>query len=101
MTTRHRPPGVLRRTAGALAAGALAPAGVIALPASPAQADTTAKGDVIANLWEWNWNSIASECTNILGPAGYGAVQVAPPSESLKQSSYRDSFAALRPSGRG
>ncbi|MGW7421863.1 carbohydrate-binding module family 20 domain-containing protein [Streptomyces sp. NPDC054813] len=87
MTTRHRPPGVLRRTAGALAAGALALAGVIALPASPAQADTTAKGDVIANLWEWNWNSIASECTDVLGPAGYGAVQVAPPSESLKQSS--------------
>jgi alpha-amylase len=89
MTTRHRPPGVLRRrTAGALAAGALALAGVIALPPSPAQADTTAKGDVIANLWEWNWNSIASECTNVLGPAGYGAVQVAPPEESLKQTDY-------------
>ncbi|WP_217552652.1 carbohydrate-binding module family 20 domain-containing protein [Streptomyces sp. GbtcB6] len=86
--TRHRPPGVFRRTAGAVAAGALALAGVIALPATSAQADTTAKGDVIANLWEWNWNSIASECTNILGPAGYGAVQVAPPSESLKQSNY-------------
>ncbi|GHI08223.1 carbohydrate-binding module family 20 domain-containing protein [Streptomyces cellostaticus] len=42
---------------------------------------------MIANLWEWNWDSIASECTNILGPAGYGAVQVAPPAESLKQSS--------------
>jgi alpha-amylase len=89
MTTRHRPPGVLRRrTAGALAAGALALAGVIALPPSPAQADTTAKGDVIANLWEWNWDSIASECTNVLGPAGYGAVQVAPPEESLKQTDY-------------
>ncbi|MER6571226.1 carbohydrate-binding module family 20 domain-containing protein [Streptomyces sp. NPDC001093] len=85
---RHRPPGVLRRTATAAAAGALALAGVIALPATSAQADTTAKGDVIANLWEWNWDSIASECTNVLGPAGYGAVQVAPPEESLKQSSY-------------
>ncbi|MFJ3301914.1 carbohydrate-binding module family 20 domain-containing protein [Streptomyces sp. NPDC086549] len=86
--TGHRPPGAFRRTAGAVAAGALALAGVLALPPTPAQADTTAKGDVIANLWEWNWDSIASECTNVLGPAGYGAVQVAPPAESLKQSSY-------------
>ncbi|OIK02303.1 alpha-amlyase [Streptomyces sp. MUSC 14] len=88
---RHRPPGAagaFRRTAGATAAGALALAGVLALPATPAQARTTAKGDVIANLWEWNWDSIASECTNVLGPAGYGAVQVAPPEESLKQTNY-------------
>ncbi|MFF4254828.1 carbohydrate-binding module family 20 domain-containing protein [Streptomyces sp. NPDC001663] len=84
----HRPPGVFRRTATAAAAGALALAGAVALPATTAHADTTAKGDVIANLWEWNWDSIASECTNVLGPAGYGAVQVAPPAESLKQSSY-------------
>ncbi|MFF4904145.1 carbohydrate-binding module family 20 domain-containing protein [Streptomyces sp. NPDC001260] len=86
--SRHRPPGVLRRTATAVAAGTLALAGAVALPAADAHADTTAKGDVIANLWEWNWDSIASECTNVLGPAGYGAVQVAPPAESLKQSSY-------------
>ncbi|ALV36102.1 carbohydrate-binding module family 20 domain-containing protein [Streptomyces sp. CdTB01] len=86
--SRHRPPGVFRRTATAVAAGTLALAGAVALPAADAHADTTAKGDVIANLWEWNWDSIASECTNVLGPAGYGAVQVAPPSESLKQSSY-------------
>ena len=87
--TGHRPPGVFRRrTASAVAAGALALAGAVALPAASAHADTTAKGDVIANLWEWNWNSVASECTNVLGPAGYGAVQVAPPAESLKQPSY-------------
>ncbi|MFJ9866230.1 carbohydrate-binding module family 20 domain-containing protein [Streptomyces sp. NPDC101165] len=86
--SRHHPPGVLRRTATAAAAGALALAGAIALPATPARADTTAKGDVIANLWEWNWDSVASECTNVLGPAGYGAVQVAPPAESLKQTNY-------------
>ncbi|GGM71971.1 carbohydrate-binding module family 20 domain-containing protein [Dactylosporangium sucinum] len=39
--------------------------------------------DVIANLWLWPWNSIASECTNVLGPAGFGAVQVAPPEDSI------------------
>ncbi|MFE2428377.1 carbohydrate-binding module family 20 domain-containing protein [Streptomyces sp. NPDC059373] len=81
-----------RLSAGALAlAAALALGGVAALPATQAHAATdtgVANGDVIANLWEWNWDSVASECTNVLDPAGYGAVQVAPPAESLKQSNY-------------
>ncbi|MFE3169093.1 hypothetical protein [Streptomyces sp. NPDC059224] len=68
MTTGHRPPGALRRTAGALTAGTLALAGPIALPAAPAQADTTAKGNTIAGPWEGNRNSIASGCTDALGP---------------------------------
>jgi alpha-amylase len=44
--------------------------------------------DVIANLFEWNWPSVASECTNVLGPQGYGAVQVAPPEDSLSASGH-------------
>lgn len=36
---------------------------------------------VIANMFEWSWTSVASECTNFLGPAGYGFVQVSPPQE--------------------
>ncbi len=39
--------------------------------------------DVIANLFEWNWDSVAAECSNVLGPDGYGAVQVAPPEDSI------------------
>jgi alpha-amylase len=39
--------------------------------------------DAIANLWQWPWTSVSSECTNVLGPAGYGAVQVAPPEDSI------------------
>jgi alpha-amylase len=46
-------------------------------------ASTPPRGDVTANLFEWSWTSIASECTNVLGPDGYGAVQVAPPEESV------------------
>src|SRR3954462_81876 len=42
--------------------------------------------DVIANLWEWNWRSVGRECTDVLGPAGYGGVQVAPPQASLSRS---------------
>ncbi|NEB05809.1 carbohydrate-binding module family 20 domain-containing protein [Streptomyces sp. SID13726] len=77
--------GALRRTARAVAVGALTLAGVTALPAASARADATASGDVIANLWSYNWDSVASECGDVLGPNGYGAVWVAPPAESLKQ----------------
>ena len=40
---------------------------------------------VTANLWEWNWPSIGRECRTVLGPAGYGGVQVAPPQDSVKR----------------
>ncbi|OLB79774.1 MAG: alpha-amylase, partial [Actinobacteria bacterium 13_2_20CM_2_71_6] len=38
-----------------------------------------------ANLWEWNWPSIAYECVRVLGPVGYGGVQVAPPQDSVSR----------------
>jgi alpha-amylase len=61
-----------------------------ALPAAPpvaaaAATATNSSRDVIANLWEWNWPSIARECTTVLGPKGYGGVQVAPPTDSTKR----------------
>ena len=46
--------------------------------------------DVVANLFEWNWPSVAKECTAVLGPAGYGAVQVAPPQDSVKRQALGD-----------
>ncbi|GAA4919231.1 alpha-amylase [Nonomuraea thailandensis] len=48
-----------------------------------AQAAPPGDRDVIANLWSWNWNSVARECADHLGPAGYGGVQVSPPQDSL------------------
>jgi hypothetical protein len=30
---------------------------------------------VIIQMFEWSWDSIASECKNFIGPAGYGYVQ--------------------------
>ncbi|ACV81462.1 pullulanase X25 domain-containing protein [Nakamurella multipartita] len=44
---------------------------------------TAKRGDVVANLFEWNWKSVSTECQTVLGPAGYGAVQVAPPQNSI------------------
>lgn len=33
---------------------------------------------VIVQMFEWTWDSVAAECTNFLGPAGYGFVQGKP-----------------------
>ncbi|EJD44954.1 glycoside hydrolase [Auricularia subglabra TFB-10046 SS5] len=33
------------------------------------------KAPVIIQMFEWNWDSLAAECTNFIGPAGYGFVQ--------------------------
>jgi alpha-amylase len=52
---------------------------------SAAQNTTTGSHDVLANLWEWNWPSVAKECTDVLGPSGYAGVQVAPPADSLSR----------------
>jgi alpha-amylase len=67
---------------------------LVAAAAGPAQARPAhqpqhghagAARDVQANLWEWNWRSVGSECTKVLGPAGYAGVQVAPPADSLSR----------------
>ena len=63
----------------------LAGASAVLVAGSPGTALASPPGgghDVIANLFEWNWNSVANECATVLGPDGYGAVQVAPPEES-------------------
>jgi alpha-amylase len=79
--------------AGALAAGgcatlAIAPASAAAgTPATARAGGHPTARDVSANLFEWNWTSVARECTQVLGPAGYGSVQVAPPQDSLKRTS--------------
>ena len=38
-------------------------------------------GDVSVHLFDWKWNDIATECENVLGPAGFAVVQVSPPQE--------------------
>src|SRR5213083_1752595 len=40
-----------------------------------------AAGDVFVHLFEWKWTDIANECEQVLGPAGFAAVQVSPPEE--------------------
>src|SRR5437016_4864381 len=48
-----------------------------------------AAGDVFVQLFEWKWPDIAAECENVLGPAGFTAVQISPPQEhSVQPPSY-------------
>jgi alpha-amylase len=48
-----------------------------AAPAPPGQPS------VIVHLFEWKWADVARECTQVLGPKGFGGVQVSPPQEHL------------------
>ena len=78
----------LRRTA-ALAAAALAASLALTVPTADGAvargSRSTQEPGVTVSLWEWNWKSVARECTDVLGPAGYDGVQVAPPQNSLKR----------------
>ncbi len=59
------------------------------LAACSGKENTDALSDIAAapprtafvHLFEWNWPSVALECEQFLGPAGYAAVQVSPPQE--------------------
>jgi alpha-amylase len=82
-----RPGRTITGLAVALVAGA-ALAYPIVRVAAPARAATAGPNDVIANRFMWPWPSVASECTNVLGPKGYGAVQVAPPEDSIEVSGH-------------
>ncbi|MGZ0145961.1 alpha-amylase [Kribbella sp. WER1] len=55
----------------------------LSLIAPVAKAAPSGDRDVIVQLFEWNWNSVARECGQVLGPKGYGAVQVSPPQEHV------------------
>ncbi|TWV32882.1 glycosidase [Streptomyces misionensis] len=61
---------------------------------TPTTADASPPGtkDVTAVLFEWNYASVARECSNTLGPAGYGYVQVSPPEEHIQGSQWWTSY---------
>ncbi|WMX47408.1 carbohydrate-binding module family 20 domain-containing protein [Streptomyces roseicoloratus] len=53
-----------------------------------AQASAPGEKDVTAVMFEWNFASVAKACTDQLGPAGYGYVQVSPPQERIQGSQW-------------
>ncbi|WP_329616716.1 alpha-amylase family glycosyl hydrolase [Streptomyces brevispora] len=72
----------------ALIAGAAA----LVAPATSAQAATPGTKDVTAVLFEWKFDSVAKACTDSLGPAGYGYVQVSPPQEHIQGGQWWTSY---------
>ncbi|TRM62854.1 glycoside hydrolase family 13 protein [Schizophyllum amplum] len=49
--------------------------------AGPVQSRAVSAAPVIAQMFQWSWDSVAQECTTFLGPAGYSYVQVSPAQE--------------------
>ncbi|MEU2383730.1 alpha-amylase family protein [Streptomyces sp. NPDC012461] len=78
-----------RRTLSGVAA--LTAAALVMTP-TPASASPPGSKDVTAVLFEWNFASVARECTTTLGPAGYGYVQVSPPAEHIQGSQWWTSY---------
>lgn len=74
----------------ALAAAPLLAASLLTTSAShlSAEASPPPGNDVIVQLFEWPWPAVAAECTNTLGPKGFGGVQVSPPEESVTVSGH-------------
>ncbi|MFD5057041.1 carbohydrate-binding module family 20 domain-containing protein [Streptomyces sp. NPDC058394] len=60
--------------------------------ATPAQASAPGNKDVTAVMFEWKFDSVAKACTDSLGPAGYGYVQVSPPQEHVQGSQWWTSY---------
>ncbi len=73
----------------ALLAGCTTPPGppTPGAPSGPTSATTTDRiggdRDVVVNLFQWNWRSVAAECPG-LGAAGYAGVQVSPAQEHVE-----------------
>lgn len=44
------------------------------------------ESDIGIQLFQWNWDSIARECTDVLGPAGIAWVLTSPPQEHINGS---------------
>jgi alpha-amylase len=68
-------------TADGGAGATTASGGVTAGGASLPQLENDTESGVFVHLFEWRWADIALECENFLGPKGFTAVQVSPPSE--------------------
>ncbi|CEL62905.1 alpha-amylase [Rhizoctonia solani AG-1 IB] len=71
-----------------LVSWAVAATAVVAAPANVHSRAPSGSKSVIIQMFEWSWDSIAAECTNFIGPAGYGFVQVSPPAEHIAGSQW-------------
>ncbi|WP_168626274.1 alpha-amylase family protein [Cryobacterium sp. BB307] len=77
----------MRRRSTRLVAAALAAVVTLSLvactPGDPTVPSPAGTRDVGIQLFQWNWNSIATECIDVLGPAGISWVLTSPPQEHI------------------
>ncbi|OZG52270.1 pullulanase [Pseudoscardovia radai] len=64
----------------------------LATPNGKALHDVQPASDVVVIAFQQNWNSIAKECTDVLGPEYVGYVEVSPPQESIQGSEWWTSY---------
>ncbi|MBK8213206.1 MAG: alpha-amylase family protein [Myxococcales bacterium] len=76
------PPAASSGEGGAPDGGASSP------DAAPSPRPPPGPRTVFTHLFEWKWNDIARECEDVLGPAGYAAVQISPPQEHAELPSH-------------
>ncbi|MBF6048342.1 glycosidase [Streptomyces sp. NRRL B-1677] len=73
-------PATVRRALSA----AFALAAAVTVCAPRVEAAAPGGKDVTAVLFEWKYDAVAKECKDVLGPSGYGYVQVSPPQEHVR-----------------
>ena len=62
------------------------------LSVSSAQAAVLNPRGTSVQMFHWKWKDIAKECTNWLGPQGYGAVQISPPTAAMNGVNWYDIY---------
>lgn len=48
--------------------------------------------DTSVQMFEWSWNDLATECTQFLGPQGYGGIQISPPHAAKRTGNWWDVY---------
>ncbi|ORT60364.1 carbohydrate-binding module family 20 domain-containing protein [Streptomyces sp. CB03238] len=81
-----------RKTVAAALALVAGAAVAVTAPPTPAAAVPPGDKDVTAVMFEWTFASVAKACTDTLGPAGYGYVQVSPPQEHIQGGQWWTSY---------
>lgn len=72
---------------------AMALCAVLALAGcSPSKAPEVPQKEVGIQMFQWNWNSIAKECTDSLGPAQISWVLTSPPQEHIQGNQWWTSY---------
>lgn len=66
--------------------------GMLGMAAMPEAHAAFNSNQTSVQMFKWSWNNIAKECTNWLGPQGFGAVQISPPSSAFKGSAWWDMY---------